>query len=93
VHIFDQDTMLIPLRDLVTEKIDHYGKKTGFDHLSLLVIYNQALTYNSPADTPLHSYDDAVKNVQAVTREDRGAFDSVFLYIAVNPGARVIRIC
>ena len=28
--------MLIPLRDLITEKIGHYAGRTGFDHLSSL---------------------------------------------------------
>jgi len=31
--------------------------------------------------------------VRTVIGENRGAFDSVFLYVAVNPGQRVIRIC
>jgi hypothetical protein len=93
VGVFDQDTMLIPLRDLMIEKIEHYGARTGFDQLSLLLVYHQAALYNSPADTPLHSYEDAVKRVRTVIGEDLGAFDSVFLYIAVNPGRRVMRIC
>jgi len=92
-RVFNQDTMLIPLRDLITEKIGHYAGRTGFGHLSLLVVYHQAVIYNSPADTPLHSYEDAVEKVRTVIGENRGAFDSVFLYVAVNPGQRVIRIC
>jgi hypothetical protein len=89
---FDQETMLGPLRELVREKIAHYGANTGFDDLSLLVIYNQACMYNSPAETPLHSYEDAVAELKRLFAQNRGAFDRVFLYIALVPG-RVLRVC
>jgi hypothetical protein len=89
---FDQETMLGPLRELVADKIAHYGKKSGFDDLSLLVIYNEACMYNSPAETPFHSYEDAVSELKRLFTDNRGSFDRVFLYIAVNPGARVLTV-
>jgi hypothetical protein len=89
---FDRETMLKPLRQLVTEKIGHYSsKRTGFDDLSLLVIYNLAAIYNSPAETLFHSFDDAAAELKQLIAQDRGAFDRVFLYIALQPG-RVLQV-
>jgi len=91
---FDADTMRRPLRQLVAEKIWHYGTtNTGFDDLSLLVIYNRAAIYNSPVETPLHSYEDAVAELKRVIGNNRGAFNRVFLYIAVRPGEQVFHVC
>jgi len=89
---FSQETMLGPLRELVGAKVAHYGAKSGFDDLSLLVIYNRACMYNSPAETPLHSYDDAVAELKGLFDRNRGAFNRVFLYIAVEPGSRVVKV-
>ena len=88
---FNQEIMLGPLRELVEDKISHYGADSRFDDLTLLVIYNQACMYNSPADTPLHSYEDAVAELKRLFDKKRGAFNRVLLYIAVNPGARVLK--
>jgi putative PIN family toxin of toxin-antitoxin system len=89
---FDKETMLGPLRNLVREKTEHYGKNTGFDDLTLLVVYNQALFYNSPAETPLHSYEDAVEEIRKLFADNRGPFDRVLLYVSVLPG-RVLKVC
>lgn len=94
VNVFDRETMLGPLRKLVAEKIGHYSAtRTGFDDLSLLVIYNLAAIYNSPVDTPFHTFDDAVAVLKQVIAENQGPFDRVFIYIAVEPGARVLQAC
>jgi hypothetical protein len=87
---FSQETMLKPLRDLVSAKIDHY-KVDGYDHLSLLIHYDQAALYNSPVETPLHSFEDAVKHVTDYVDGDLGPFQSIYLFIWLNAG-RVIRI-
>ena len=85
--VFDRETMWKPLREIVAEKIGHYAKsRLGFDDLSLLIVYNQAWIYNSPAETPLHSFDDAAAALRRMIRDNRGAFDRVFLYIALEPG-------
>jgi hypothetical protein len=90
---FDRETMLKPLRKLVTEKIGHYSAtRTGFDDLSLLVIYNLAAIYNSPVETPFHTFDDAAAELKQVIAENRGPFDRVFIYIALEPGARVLQV-
>jgi len=53
--------MLQPLLQLLAEKKDHYGGAgTGFDHLCLVVYYNQALYYNSPVETPSFGFDGMV---------------------------------
>src|SRR5439155_11295752 len=89
---FDRETMLKPLRELVTEKIGHYAaERTGFGDLSLLVIYNLAAIYNSPAETPFHTFDDAAVELKQLIAQNRGPFDRVFLYIALDAG-RVLRV-
>jgi len=55
------------------------------------VSYNLAAIYDSPADTPLHSYEDAVEEVKRVRDGSWGAFSKVFLYIALVPG-KVFRV-
>jgi hypothetical protein len=89
---FDRETMFKPLRELVAEKIGHYGTtRTGFDDLSLLIIYNQTAIYNSPPETPFHDFDDAVVELREIIGDNRGPFDRVFLYLALEPG-RVLRV-
>lgn len=86
--------MAKPLRDLVAEKTGHYGtSRTGIDSLSLLVVYNIAVLYNSPAETPLHSFDGAVDELKQLVARSRGPFDHVYLFIAPTPGRRVLRVC
>ena len=53
--------------------------------------YNLAAIYDSRADTPLHSYEDAVEEVKRVRDGSWGAFSKVFLYIALVPG-KVFRV-
>lgn len=94
VDTFNRDTMFVPLREIITAKIGHYGAtRSGFDRLFLLVIYNQAAIYNSPAETPLHTYDGAVAELKQLIGENRGPFDRVLLYIAIDPGGRVLQVC
>jgi hypothetical protein len=89
---FGHETMWTPLRELVAEKVSHYGSaRTGFWSLSLVVFFNLAAIYNSPAETPFHSYEDAVENLKYAMGADRGPFDRVFLYIALVPG-KVFRV-
>jgi hypothetical protein len=85
---FDRETMLKPLREIVAEKISHYAAtRTGFDDLSLLIIYNQAWIYNSPAETPFHNFEDLVAELKGMIGDNRGPFDRVLLYIALEPAA------
>lgn len=89
---FDRETMFKPLRQLVAEKVGHYAAtRTGFDCLCLVVFYNLAWIYNSPAETPLHSFEDAVAELNRLFSSNRGPFDRVFLYVALIPG-RVLRV-
>jgi hypothetical protein len=87
---FSQETMLKPLRDLISAKINHYSV-SGYDHLSLLIYYDQAALYNSPVETPLHSFDDAAKHLTDYVDGDLGPFQSIYLFIWID-GGRVIKI-
>src|SRR5262249_47251147 len=89
---FDRETMAKPLREIVDEQIRHYGTaRTGFDDLSLVIIYNRATRYNSPAETDRHTFEDAADELRQSVVHNHGAFDRVFLYIALQPG-RVFRV-
>lgn len=88
---FDRETMWAPLRKLVADKIGHYGSTNiGFEVLSLVIVYNQALIYNSPAETPLFSFEDAVAELREMIH-DPSPFHRVFLHIALVPG-RVLKV-
>jgi len=77
---------------LISEKINHYATQgLGFDDLSLVVSYNLAWLYNSPAETPRHSFEDAVAEISRFLDGDFGPFHRIFLFIAVDRG-RVLRI-
>jgi hypothetical protein len=54
--------------------------------VALLVVYNRAGIYNSPADTPFHSYEDTVQHLRSVIGENRGPFDRIYLYLALDEG-------
>lgn len=89
---FSHETMLEPLRKLVSDKISHYAADgLGFDDLSLVVPYNQAWIYNSPAETPHHSFKDTAAEIGRFLDGDFGPFHRVFLFIALD-GGRVLRI-
>ena len=93
VRAFDQDTMFKPLTEIVGDKISRYGSHgTGFDDLTLLVIYNRAAIYNSPPETLSHTFEDAVEQLQQLIEGNRGPFSRVLLYIALEPGARVLPV-
>ena len=50
--------MLKPLKGIIAKKTSRYAaSRTGFDDLFLVVIYNRALIYNSPAENAWFSYD------------------------------------
>jgi hypothetical protein len=89
---FSRDTMLEPLRELISEKVNHYAADgLGFDDLTLLISYNLAWLYNPPAETPFHSFEDAAAEISRFLEGDFGPFDRIILFIATKPG-RVIHI-
>ena len=89
---FSRDTMLEPLRELISDKITHYARNgLAFDDLSLLVSYNLAWLYNPPAETPFHSFEDAAVEIGRFLDGDFGPFNRIFLFIATEP-ARVLHI-
>ena len=91
---FDRNTMFAPLKEIIGKKTSRYtAGRTGFDDLSLVVIYNRALIYNSPTEMPSFTYDDAAAELEQLMKDNLGPFDRVFLFIAVEPNGRVLRVC
>jgi hypothetical protein len=89
---FSSDTMLQPLFELLSDKIEHYGGQgTGFDQVSLVIHYNSALIYNSPVETPHFKFQDAADAARIFLGGDMGPFHNIFMFIAINDG-RVIKI-
>ena len=87
---FSRETMLEPLRELISEKIDHYAAQgLGFGDLTLLVSYNLAWLYNSPAETPRHSFEDAAAEIGRFLDGDFGPFHRIILLIATRPGISI----
>lgn len=90
---FSEDTMLQPLLQLLSDKTDHYAPRgSGLDRLYLVVYYNQAALYNSPAETPRFSFADAVARAREFMEGDPEPFTGIFLFIAVD-GGRVLKVC
>jgi len=90
---YSEETMLQPLLDLLSEKKEHYGAAgLGFDHLSLVVYYHQALLYNSPVETDGFTFDEPVAAAAQVLGDDPDPFHNIYLFVAVDSG-RVLRVC
>ena len=84
---YSKNTMLQPFYELLSEKKKHYGSAgTGFDYLVLLILYNSALIYNSPVETPHFKFEDAVRAAKEFINDDPDPFHSVLLFIAGDEG-------
>jgi hypothetical protein len=82
---FSHDTMLQSLVELLSEKKEHYGGSgTGFDHLCLLIYYDSAVMYNSPAETLHFKFPDAAQAAKRIVGDDPDPFDTILLFIAVK---------
>jgi hypothetical protein len=89
---YSKDTMLQPLLELLAEKKEHYSSAgTGFHHLTLMIYYNSALIYNSPAETPTFTFEDAVREARTFIGDDPDPFTSIYLFLAIDEG-RVLKI-
>lgn len=86
---FDQNSMLQPLLELVAHKKERYGGcGTGFEALHLIIYYNSALTYNSPAEfEPYFTFKDAAERLREFIGDDPDPFDGIFLFVAINGGS------
>ena len=82
---FSKETMFRPLLQLLADKKEHYGA-TDFDHLSLVVYYNQALLYNSPVETPRFGFQDVAAAAAQSLEGGADPFHSVYLFVAVDSG-------
>lgn len=90
---YSEQTMLQPLLELLADKKEHYGAAgSGFNHLSLVVYYNSALLYNSPAETPMFTFEDAAQVARQFLVDDAEPFHSIYLFVAVDEG-RVFTVC
>lgn len=88
---YSEKTMLNPLLELLAGKKEHYGRRTGFDHLSLIVYYNSALIYNSPAETFRFTFKSAAESARQFLGDDQDPFQSIYLFVAVDDG-RVFKV-
>ncbi len=89
---YSEETMLQPLRKLLSQKKERYGAAgLGFDHLSLVVYYNQALLYNSPVETAGFTFDQPLAAAAQFLGDDPDPFHSIYLFVAVDSG-RVLRV-
>src|SRR5882672_4983077 len=62
VSSFSKETMLKPFLKLLFDKATHYSRSgIGFDHLTLVIYYGQAVIYNSPAETADFKFEDFVR--------------------------------
>lgn len=90
---FSEETMSVPLLELLADKKRHYGGAgTAFDHLTLLVYYSRAILYNSPAETATRSFEQLVSLARKSLDGTPAPFNSIYLFLAFNAG-RALRVC
>lgn len=89
---YSEQTMLQPLLKLLAKKKERYGTGSGFDHLSLIVHYNSALLYNSPAETFRFTFEDAAEAARQFLSGDPEPFQNIYLFVAVDDGS-VFKVC
>lgn len=89
---YSEQTMLQPLLELLAKKKEHYGTGSGFDHLSLVVYYNSALIYCSPAETFRFTFENAAEAGRQFLGDDLEPFQSIYLFVAVDDGS-VFKVC
>lgn len=83
------------LLEIIARKIAKYTLKppeTQMDSFYLLVHYNQALLYNTPVETLSFTYADAARVASRLIGDDSGAFQKVFLLLAVEPGQKMFQL-
>ena len=90
---FSEQTMMQLLLELLSEKKNHYGIASGFDHLSLVIHYSSALLYNSPVKTPRFTFENAVEAARQFLDDDAEPFQSIYLFVAIVDHARVFKVC
>lgn len=85
VSSFDEWTMIRPLLHILEKKVQKYERfsfeAVGVDALYLLVHYDQALLHNSPVE----DLQKAAKYAKTVVRNNKGAFEKLFLFWAMEP--------
>jgi hypothetical protein len=87
-------SMVTTLQKRLSEKCKKYRKNDGlksFSEFVLVVHYDQALLYNSPVYTP-DGFKDVIAEARISLGGNPGAFTRIFVLIAVEPGARVLRL-
>jgi hypothetical protein len=89
---FSEKDMIVPLMRVLQDKVQHYGGKAGFDRVYLVVYYDMAVLYNSPVETPTFTFENAAAEAREVIAGDRGIFDAIFLFVAIQPGSRLIPV-
>jgi len=76
------------LDELISKKKRCRSLKTPCDELYLLIAYDQALLHCSP----LTKVGDIAKEAAVRLVADRGPFDRVYLFLAIEPGYKVYRL-
>lgn len=89
---FSEETMLHALFELLADKKEHYGSGSGLAHLSLVVYYNSALLYCSPAEALDFTFENAAAAGRQFLADDPEPFQSIYLFEAVDAG-RVFKLC
>lgn len=92
---YTDEVMLGALEARISRKVEK-SRKNGFtqrcDEYVLIVCYDLALAYCSPIDRTRLGLDRIVERGSRVLQRDSGLFSQAFLFIALEPGARVKRL-
>jgi len=90
---YSPDEMVDALCECAQAKINKYpAKPPGMDEFHLLLHYDKAFFYNSPAVTVFSGYDEAVRAASARIGTAVGMFDKIFVFIGVANGEKAFQM-
>jgi hypothetical protein len=92
---YSERSSLDALFNIIAKKITKYTAKpvkVQLDCFFLLIHYNQGLLYNTPLETLSFKYEDAARAASGFIADDPGAFQKIFLMLAIEPGQRIFQL-
>ena len=90
---YSPDTMMTALQDRLKDKIQKYAiRPIGLKEFHLLVHYDKAWAYNSPAETPWFTFADAAQAGAAFIGDNPGVFNRIFLFVPQAAGKTVYQL-
>jgi hypothetical protein len=90
---YSEQTMVAALLVRLEDKIQKYAAQPlGLSEFHLLVHYDLAWEYNTPAETPTFKFEDDARAAVSFIGDDPGVFDRIFLFVPHNEAQQVFQL-